>query len=148
MGYCRVPPGGVRARDSGQSMTVQDMQDEIEKIERRLTRLESIATHYNAQIKGLELSRDQMLEADRIQPEVIERLDKKGNIESTLIVYRLPSGILHREDGPASIHSDGTQAWFLNGQVHRIGGPAIIHPDGRKEYRQYGVPQAPDAATD
>jgi hypothetical protein len=32
---------------------------------------------------------------------------------------------LHREDGPAAIHSDGTKEWWVNGRLHRVDGPAI-----------------------
>lgn len=35
----------------------------------------------------------------------------------------------HRENGPAVIHSDGTQEWWQNGKLHREDGPAIgLHP--------------------
>jgi hypothetical protein len=37
---------------------------------------------------------------------------------------------IHREDGPAVIHSDGTKVWFLNSKCHREDGPAIVYPDG------------------
>jgi hypothetical protein len=36
----------------------------------------------------------------------------------------------HREDGPAFIGADGTQAWWLNDKRHRTDGPAIIRPNG------------------
>jgi hypothetical protein len=37
---------------------------------------------------------------------------------------------LHRENGPAVIHADGTQQWYVNGKWHRTDGPAMIYPDG------------------
>ena len=42
--------------------------------------------------------------------------------------------ILHREDGPAVIHPDGKQEWYLNGLRHRTDGPAVIRADGRQEW--------------
>ena len=42
------------------------------------------------------------------------------------------NGELHRVDGPAYEHPDGTKAWFLNGRLHRVDGPAYEHPDGDK----------------
>jgi len=50
--------------------------------------------------------------------------DNHGNIQYTLY------GELHREDGPAFIHADGTQMWWLNGKCHREDGPATIWEDG------------------
>ena len=32
---------------------------------------------------------------------------------------------LHREDGPAAVHSNGTKEWWRNGEYHREDGPAI-----------------------
>ena len=32
---------------------------------------------------------------------------------------------LHREDGPAVEHTDGTKFWYLNGNRHRTDGPAV-----------------------
>ena len=49
------------------------------------------------------------------------------------IIWRL-NGNPHREDGPAVIHSDGTQEWWLNGHLHREDGPAVIHSDGTQEW--------------
>lgn len=34
-------------------------------------------------------------------------------------------GVLHREDGPAKDLADGEQQWWVNGTRHRLGGPAI-----------------------
>lgn len=42
-------------------------------------------------------------------------------------VYRLPDGIIHREDGPAISYSNGAyQEWQVHGKTHRLDGPAII----------------------
>ena len=42
------------------------------------------------------------------------------------------NGILHREDGPAIEHPDGTKSWWINGKRHREDGPAIEYNDGEK----------------
>ena len=44
------------------------------------------------------------------------------------------SGLLHREDGPAFEHSDGSKSWFLNGELHREDGPAVEYSDGYKAW--------------
>ena len=44
--------------------------------------------------------------------------DKKGQ------EYR-KDGLLHREDGPARIYTNGTRQWFKNGFLHRDDGPAV-----------------------
>lgn len=44
--------------------------------------------------------------------------DKKG------YEYRL-NGLLHRDDGPARIYSNGTTQWYQNGLLHRRDGPAV-----------------------
>jgi len=43
-------------------------------------------------------------------------------------------GQLHREDGPAVEHSDGTKKWWVNGKLHREDGPAVEHSDGYKAW--------------
>ncbi len=42
-----------------------------------------------------------------------------------------PAG-LHREDGPADEHRDGTKVWYNNGLCHRIDGPAVEYIDGTR----------------
>ena len=42
--------------------------------------------------------------------------------------------ILHREDGPAVEHTNGTKDWYLNGKLHREDGPAIERASGHKEW--------------
>lgn len=43
-------------------------------------------------------------------------------------------GKLHREDGPAVIHPDGTQVWCQLDKLHRIDGPAVTRSDGTCSY--------------
>jgi hypothetical protein len=43
--------------------------------------------------------------------------------------------LLHREDGPAVILTDGSKYYFINGKYHRDGNlPAIEYPNGTKYY--------------
>ena len=44
----------------------------------------------------------------------------------------------HREDGPAIIGEDGTEAWWFHGLLHRIGGPAITAGQ-YQAWWEYGV---------
>jgi hypothetical protein len=39
--------------------------------------------------------------------------------------WRLPNGLLHREDGPALEWNNGRKEWHINGLRHREDGPAI-----------------------
>jgi len=41
---------------------------------------------------------------------------------------------LHREDGPAIEHADGSKAWYIDGKRHRMDGPAIEYANGGKEW--------------
>lgn len=47
-------------------------------------------------------------------------------------VWENSEGNLHREDGPAIIHLDGSEGWYFDGKPHRKGGPAIIYSDDNK----------------
>ena len=52
--------------------------------------------------------------------------------------WKLPNGLLHREDGPAVEKPDGDKWWYINGMSHREDGPAVECYDGTKEYWNYG----------
>ena len=41
---------------------------------------------------------------------------------------------LHRENGPAVIHPDGTEFWFINGELHRLDGPSLVFSNGHKSW--------------
>jgi hypothetical protein len=43
-------------------------------------------------------------------------------------------GRLHRENGPAITHLNGSYKWCLNGEKHRIDGPAVYSKDMVKEW--------------
>ena len=49
-------------------------------------------------------------------------------------IWRNKEGELHREDGPAIEHSNGTRFWFKNGLKHREDGPTFIWESGEHEY--------------
>ena len=53
--------------------------------------------------------------------------------------YKNEVGKLHKEDGPAVEHADGSKVWFLNGKRHRVGGPAVERNDGYKEWYLNGI---------
>ena len=45
--------------------------------------------------------------------------------------YRNEKWQLHRLDGPAWIHPNGTEYWVQDGDLHRLNGPAVIRHDKR-----------------
>jgi len=44
------------------------------------------------------------------------------------------NGKLHREDGPAVEHCEGTKSWWINGERHREDGPAIEWANGDTDW--------------
>lgn len=44
------------------------------------------------------------------------------------------NGQVHREDGPAWVHGNGTVEYFIRGKLHKEDGPARTHSDGSKEF--------------
>lgn len=48
-------------------------------------------------------------------------------------------GELHREDGPAIIHSDGEIVWYTNGVRHRENLPARVDSGGVSYWYENGV---------
>ena len=53
-------------------------------------------------------------------------------------IYLDENNLLHRENGPALVHSEGTIAYYRHGKLHRTDGPARIFINGHKEYFQNG----------
>jgi hypothetical protein len=47
-------------------------------------------------------------------------------------------GKLHRTDGPAFEHANGTNHWFLHDRHHRTDGPAIEWHNGDKDWYLHG----------
>ncbi|WP_217925045.1 hypothetical protein [Miltoncostaea oceani] len=54
-------------------------------------------------------------------------------------IYVRDDKTLHRTDGPAVIHSNGTKEWVIHGKLHRTDGPALERPVGESEYWLNGV---------
>jgi len=54
-------------------------------------------------------------------------IDKDGTKK-----YRNSKGYLHRADGPAKEHPNGTNWWYKEGKYHRLDGPACEYSDGNK----------------
>ena len=48
------------------------------------------------------------------------------------IIWKMPNGQLHRDNGPAVIYKDGTKVWWKHGKIHREDGPACEFTDGNK----------------
>jgi hypothetical protein len=46
---------------------------------------------------------------------------------------------LHRENGPAVIHSDGSKFWYLNNKRHREDGPAVESGNGDRFWYKNGL---------
>jgi len=61
-------------------------------------------------------------------------------------VWENGEGEYHRLGGPAVIHPEGYQAWYLKGKCHRVDGPAVVHPDGSQEWYLNGKPVTQEAA--
>lgn len=47
--------------------------------------------------------------------------------------------IMHREDGPAMIHADGSTEWRINNKLHREDGPALEYSNGRTGWFLNGI---------
>jgi hypothetical protein len=57
--------------------------------------------------------------------------------DTGIIRWRLPSGKLHCEHGPAIIFPSGTMGYYQYGDLHRIDGPAIINGTKKIIDREY-----------
>ena len=54
------------------------------------------------------------------------------------VEWRDEQGRLHREDGPALIHANGSEKWYLNGVRHRDDGPACVYVNGTEKWYRHG----------
>ena len=61
---------------------------------------------------------------------------KDGTSESK---YLGSSKDLHRTDGPAIEHTDGSKSWYVDGRLHRTDGPAVILSNGYRAFWLHGV---------
>ena len=53
--------------------------------------------------------------------------------------------VLHRDDGPAVIYTNGDQCWYKEGKLHRDDGPAVICTSGTHYWYKYDKPYEPSA---
>lgn len=63
--------------------------------------------------------------------------DGTGGTAPTAI-WHTAFGMLHRIDGPAVEHPDGTQEWWQYNRLHRDDGPAIEAADGARFWYRLG----------
>jgi hypothetical protein len=52
--------------------------------------------------------------------------------------YKEGTNILHNENGPAILSTNGNKEWLINGRLHRVDGPAVEHTNGFEEYWIHG----------
>lgn len=71
-------------------------------------------------------------------------LDAGGVFQYGRYEIRNSNGLLHRDDGPAVIYSNGMRYWYRNGERHRDDGPAIICPNGSCHWYRNGQLQQED----
>jgi hypothetical protein len=53
--------------------------------------------------------------------------------------YRDAEGRLHREDGPALVHKNGSVKWYRHGRRHRLGAPACVYVNGTRKWYEDGL---------
>ena len=61
-----------------------------------------------------------------------------ASLNSEIVTKREINGKLHNENGPAVIHKDGSEEYWVNGELHRLDGPAIVGKDGFKAFFVHG----------
>ena len=69
----------------------------------------------------------------------LHRTDGPALIHANGSVKWYRHGVRHREDGPACIYVNGTRKWYRDGLRHRDDGPASTYPDGRRIWFEDGV---------
>lgn len=58
------------------------------------------------------------------------------------------AGVLHRDDGPARVHTNGIREHFRAGKLHNPDGPAMTFPDGVQHWYVHGVRVTQDTHTE
>ena len=53
--------------------------------------------------------------------------------------HRDSEGRLHRTDGPALEHANGSVKWYRHGKRHRIGAPACVYVNGTRKWYEDGL---------
>ncbi len=64
--------------------------------------------------------------------------NKNGSYKFDNMTVHYKNNVLHREDGPAIEHVNGTKEWYVNGELHREDGPAIEFDGGQKRWFKNG----------
>ena len=59
-------------------------------------------------------------------------IEYKVKVDDNGTIFWFINDKLHREDGPAVEHADGSKSWYLSGECHREDGPAIERANGDK----------------
>jgi len=62
-----------------------------------------------------------------------------GSTQTAVVEETTLDEVLHREDGPAVLLSDGTEEWYFEGRLHRTDGPAKIDSSGKLSWYTHGV---------
>lgn len=62
----------------------------------------------------------------------LHRTDGPAVIHANGSVKYYVDGVRHRDGGPACVYVNGTEKWYREGKRHREDGPAAIYPDGRR----------------
>jgi hypothetical protein len=69
----------------------------------------------------------------------LHRLDGPALIHANGSTKWYRHGRRHRQDAPACVYVNGTRKWYRDGLRHRDDGPAATYPDGRRIWFQDGV---------
>ena len=69
----------------------------------------------------------------------LHRLDGPALIHANGSVKWYRHGVRHREGAPACVYVNGTRKWYRDGLRHRDDGPAATYPDGRRIWFHDGV---------
>lgn len=69
-----------------------------------------------------------------MHPAVHVRIDPAGRTE-----WFDAAGHRHRLTGPAVVHADGTEEWYLHGEHHREDGPSFTHAVLGRHWLQNGT---------
>ena len=76
-------------------------------------------------LEGVNYTEEEFLAKMSDQPEVDEVGTKR---------WKNAEGQLHRDDGPAIEHADGSKEWWVEDKLHRLDGPAIEYVNGDKSW--------------
>src|SRR3712207_8996311 len=63
-------------------------------------------------------------------------------------LFRSRHGNLHRDDGPAVLHANGSEKWYVDGVRHREGAPACVYVNGTEKWYRHGKRHRDDGPAD